>query len=92
MAKRRSDAEIADVNAMRDRSMKTALAIGNRVNPDENDDARYVSVSAFPIWEVKAEYQKDCANTLIVSYKSKDPVVIERVARAIKAALAEEGQ
>jgi len=83
MAGRRTDKEIREVEALSQETRDTARGIRERVNGDE-EGAAYVSVSAANIGGVKAEYQRGHAKVIVVSYDTKDPVLAERVAHAIR--------
>ena len=86
MAKRRTNQEIQEVAALAQATWDTARDIRQRVNGDEEGDA-YVHVSAANIGGVKAEYQRGHAKVIMVSYNTKDPILAERVAKAIRAEL-----
>ena len=85
MAKRRTDKEIDEVRKVHAATFATACDISKAVNGD--DETTWVHVNANNIGGVKAEYQSSAAQVIIVSYDTKDPILAERVARAIKAEL-----
>jgi len=86
--KRRTDAEIREVQAIHDRTSDVAREIDARVNTDETHPSYAgLVIRAADYWTLKPAYQREIADTLIVRFSSKDPAVIERVALAIKAAL-----
>ena len=91
MTKRRTDQEIQEVEALSQATYATARGIRERVNGDEEGDA-YVHVSAANIGGVKAEYQRNHATVIVVSYDTKDPVLAERVAQAIREAVLASGK
>ncbi|HET9566040.1 MAG TPA: hypothetical protein VFP27_16440 [Mycobacterium sp.] len=89
MPKRRTDTEIAAVDALHDATARVARGIGGRVNADiaeDDDTSPYVHVNARNIGGIKAEYQRGHADVLEVSFSTKDAALAERVAWAIKAA------
>lgn len=86
MSKRRTDKEIQETEAIARATWDTARDISRRVNGDEDGDA-YVHVGPANLGNVKAEYQRGHATVIIVSYDTKDPVLAERVAAAIRAEL-----
>jgi hypothetical protein len=88
VAKRRSDAEIEAVNQLHRQTYDTAREIGARVNGDDEGDS-YVHVNARNIGGIRAEYQRDHATVIEVTFDTKDPALAERVALAIKAAVKE---
>jgi hypothetical protein len=83
--KRRTYAAIEATEKLHRETVSLATEIAERVNGD--DEANYVRVGAVNIGGVKAEYQHGLADTLVVSFSSKDAALIERVARAIKTEL-----
>ena len=85
MAKRRSNAEIAEVDAIHDRTRGIAQGISDAVNPTE--DEPYISVMAAPYWNYRADYQRDMADDLVVSFTTKDPALAAKVAVAIRNAV-----
>jgi hypothetical protein len=82
--KRRTNAEIAEIERLHDAAMDEARAIDARIGLDDTP----IVIRAANIYGVRADYQREIADELVVTFRSKDAVVIERVARAIKAALA----
>lgn len=84
--RRRTEKEIAEVEAIAQATYETARDISRRVNGDEEGDP-YVHVSACNIGGVKAEYQRGHAKVIVVSYDTKDPVLAEKVAAAIREAV-----
>lgn len=84
--KRRTEKEIQEVDALAQATWNEARGISRRVNGDEEGDA-YVHVNAANIGGVKAEYQRGHAKVIVVSFDTKDPVLAERVARAIRTEL-----
>ena len=84
MAKRRTNAEIAEVQAVHDVTNDIARGIMDRVDPD-GETAIYVKAASY--WHTRADYQRGVADTFVVSFDTKDAAVAERVALAIKAAL-----
>lgn len=89
MPRRRSNAEIREVEAIHDRTRDIARDIDSRVNtePEDHPDFGNVSITARPHWGVRADYQRMVADDIVVSFTTKDPETAERVARAMKEAL-----
>ena len=86
MSKRRTDQEIREVEAIHRATADAAYAIGVRVNGDDVGDT-YVRVAANNLGNLKAEFQRDGANVIIVSFNTRDAALAERVALSIKAAV-----
>jgi hypothetical protein len=81
---RRSNAEIEATERLHSETRDIARGIDERVNGERLDGP---TISASAIWGVKARFQHELATTLVVSFTTKDAVVAERVALAVRAAL-----
>jgi len=86
--KRRTDAEIAAVEKLHRETGSVAHGISQRVNGD--DEKNWVHVNARQIYSLKAEYQREVATNIVVSFDTPDHALAERVALAIKAELQKE--
>lgn len=92
MAKRRTNAEIAEVHTVHAATNAVAWGIFDKANPEANNPeppagTQFVQVRAAAYWEYRAEHQRDAADTLVVSFSTKDVALAERVALAIRAAV-----
>ena len=89
MAGRRSTTEIAEVRELYHRTNGQAHLIEDAVNPPTRpgEPQSYIHVEAGAYWNVKAAYQREVADDLVVSFRTKDVTEAHAVARAIRAAL-----
>jgi hypothetical protein len=84
MSKRRTNAEIQEIEQIHNATSDVARGIMDRVDPT---DETAISVRAQDYWNSRADWQRGAADTIVVSFVTKDPAEAERVALAIRNAL-----